>query len=114
MNAGPIVQAAGLFAVTNIDDILILSLSFAQGAGHRGSATRVAVGQYLGFLAILVVAVAAALGATLLPGNLIPYLGLLPLGLGIRAEWRVWTERRRGADTPRSPHRGQAGRRQGS
>ena len=49
MNAGLIVQATGLFAVTNIDDILILSLFFAQGAGHPGSATRVVLGQYLGF-----------------------------------------------------------------
>lgn len=94
MNAGLIVRAAGLFAVTNIDDILVLSLFFAQGAGRHGSATRVVLGQYLGFLAILAVAVAAALGATLLPGNVVPYLGLLPLGLGIRAAWRVRTARR--------------------
>lgn len=34
MNLGIIGQAAGLFAVTNIDDILILALFFAQGAGR--------------------------------------------------------------------------------
>jgi cadmium resistance protein CadD (predicted permease) len=90
-----IAQAAGLFAVTNIDDIVILSLFFAQGAGHRGSTARVVTGQYLGFIAILVVAFAAALGATLLPGAVIPYLGLLPIALGLRAAWRVWTERQR-------------------
>ena len=38
MNPGAIGEAAGLFAVTNIDDIVVLSLFFAQGAGHRGSA----------------------------------------------------------------------------
>ncbi|CAM5721489.1 MULTISPECIES: hypothetical protein [Streptomyces] len=43
----------GLFAVTNIDDILILSLFFAQGAGRHGSARRIVIGQYLGFSAIL-------------------------------------------------------------
>jgi cadmium resistance protein CadD (predicted permease) len=90
-----IAQAAGLFAVTNIDDIVILSLFFAQGAGHRGSTARVLTGQYLGFIAILVVAFAAALGATLLPGAVIPYLGLFPIALGLRAAWRAWTQRQR-------------------
>jgi cadmium resistance protein CadD (predicted permease) len=67
VNAGVIGAAAGLFAVTNIDDIVVLSLFFAQGAGHRGSAARVVAGQYLGFTAILAVAIAAAVGATFLP-----------------------------------------------
>ncbi|WP_420719347.1 hypothetical protein [Streptomyces sp. RTd22] len=37
---GIIGQAAGLFAVTNIDDILILVLFFAQGAGSGGQRRR--------------------------------------------------------------------------
>ncbi|MFD5721580.1 hypothetical protein [Streptomyces sp. NPDC127036] len=37
MDLGIIGQAAGVFAVTNIDDILILALFFAQGADHPGS-----------------------------------------------------------------------------
>ena len=96
LNAGLVAEAVGLFAVTNVDDVVILSLFFGQGAGHRGAARRVVAGQYLGFAAILVVAGAAALGATFLPAAAIPYLGLLPLVLGVRAGWRVWTERRRG------------------
>jgi len=68
VNPGVIGAAAGLFAATNIDDIVVLSLFFAQGAGHRGSAARVVAGQYLGFTAILAVAIAAAVGATFLPG----------------------------------------------
>jgi hypothetical protein len=35
MTAGFIAEAAGLFAVTNLDDIVILSLFFAQGAGQQ-------------------------------------------------------------------------------
>ncbi|MEW2399224.1 cadmium resistance transporter [Streptomyces sp. NPDC046862] len=93
MNLGIVGQAAGLFAVTNIDDILILSLFFAQGAGHRGSARRIVLGQYLGFAAILAVAVAAAFGATFLPESAIPYLGLLPLALGLKAAWQGWRHR---------------------
>ncbi|MER6087541.1 cadmium resistance transporter [Streptomyces bluensis] len=96
MNPGIVGQATGLFAVTNIDDILILSLFFAQGAGHRGSARRVVLGQYLGFAAILAVAVAAAFGATFLPETAIPYLGRLPLALGLKAAWQAW--QRKGDD----------------
>ncbi|MEV4253834.1 cadmium resistance transporter [Spirillospora sp. NPDC049652] len=93
MDLGIIGQAAGLFAVTNIDDILVLALFFAQGAGHRRATRSIAVGQYLGFAAILVVAVAAAFGATFLPEDAIPYLGLLPLALGIKAAVQAWRHR---------------------
>jgi len=50
-------------------------------------------GQYLGVAGILVASVIGALGAGLLPGKVIPYLGLLPLLLGVRAAWRAWRER---------------------
>ncbi|PBC85609.1 Cadmium resistance protein CadD, predicted permease [Streptomyces sp. 2224.1] len=93
MSLGTVGQAAGLFAVTNIDDILVLSLFFAQGAGHRGSGTRIVLGQYLGFAAILAVAVAAAFGATFLPPSALPWLGLLPLALGLKAAWQTWRHR---------------------
>ncbi len=32
-----VLQAIGLFAATNIDDIIVLSLFFARGAGQRGT-----------------------------------------------------------------------------
>ncbi|WP_307080877.1 cadmium resistance transporter [Streptomyces canus] len=98
MNPGIVGQAAGLFAVTNIDDILILSLFFAQGAGHPHSTRRIVIGQYLGFAAILAVAVGAAFGATFLPEAAIPYLGSLPLALGLKAAWQAWKNHRDGED----------------
>jgi cadmium resistance protein CadD (predicted permease) len=93
VDSGVIGRAVGLFAATNIDDMVVLALFFAHGAGHRGSTVRIALGQYLGFVGILAVAVAGAFGATLLPESAIPYLGLLPLALGLRAAWRVWHDR---------------------
>ncbi|MFF3564637.1 cadmium resistance transporter [Streptomyces sp. NPDC002574] len=96
MSPGIIGQPAGLFAVTNIDDILVLALFFAQGAGHRGSTGRIVLGQYLGFAAILAVAVAAAFGATFLPGSAVPYLGLLPFALGLKSAWQAWKDPREG------------------
>lgn len=93
MSLGIIGQAVGLFAVTNIDDSLVLTLFFAQGAWHPASTRRIVLGQYLGFAAILAVAGTAALGATLLPRSAIPYLGLLPLALGLKAARHAWRHR---------------------
>ena len=87
------VQAIGLFLVTNIDDIIVLSLFFARGAGQRGTTTKIVVGQYVGFGGILLASVAVASGAGLfLPKDAIPYFGLIPLLLGALAAWRVWRD----------------------
>ncbi|GAA3763110.1 hypothetical protein HDA32_004605 [Spinactinospora alkalitolerans] len=99
MDLTTIAQAAGLFTVTNIDDIVVLALFFAQGAGHRGSTARIVAGQYLGFTAILAAALAAAFGATFLPEQVRAYFGLLPLLLGLRAAWKLW----RGDDDDDAP-----------
>ncbi|HVT68783.1 MAG TPA: cadmium resistance transporter [Trebonia sp.] len=96
MNAGIAAEAAGLFAATNVDDILVLSLFFGRSAGQRGAARRIVAGQYLGFTALLAVTVAAAYGATFLPEPAVAWLGLLPLALGLRAAWQAWREHRRG------------------
>lgn len=93
MGSGLVVQAVGMFAVTNIDDIVVLALFFGQATGHRHGSAQVALGQYLGFSAILVASVLGALGAGLLPESAIAYLGLVPLLLGVRAAWRVCRER---------------------
>lgn len=96
MNAGIVAAAVGLFAVTNIDDIFVLSLFFGRGAGQRGAARQIVAGQYLGFAALLAIAVAAAYGATFLSESAIAYLGLLPLALGLRAAWQAWRDRKLG------------------
>lgn len=83
-------QAVGLFLVTNIDDIIVLSLFFARGASQRGTTAKIAAGQYLGFGAILAASVLLALGArSFLPESAIPYFGLIPLLLGLLAAWRA-------------------------
>lgn len=86
-----VLQAIGLFIVTNIDDIIVLSLFFARGAGQRGTTARILAGQYLGFGGILAAAVLVTLGAdAFLPPQAIPYFGLVPLFLGIWAAWQAW------------------------
>jgi cadmium resistance protein CadD (predicted permease) len=92
-------QAVALFAVTNIDDIIVLAVLFGQAASRVGC-LRVVLGQYLGFAGILAVAVVGALGAGLLPEAAIPYLGLLPLLLGLRAAWNIWRDDHRTVSNP--------------
>ncbi|GAA3085416.1 cadmium resistance protein CadD (predicted permease) [Kribbella aluminosa] len=93
MELGLLGQAAGMFAVTNIDDMLVLAVFFGQTAGHRPAVLKVVAGQYLGFGATLAVSVVGAFGADLLPEAAIGYLGLIPLLLGVRAAWTVRHDR---------------------
>ena len=80
-----VLQAIGLFLATNVDDIIVLSLFFARGAGQRGSTVRILVGQYLGFVGILAAAVLVSLGAgAFLPPEVIPYIGVyVPVFLSV-------------------------------
>nr|WP_276541262.1 cadmium resistance transporter [Corynebacterium diphtheriae] len=86
-----LLSAIGLFIATNIDDIIVLSLFFARGAGQKGTTLRILAGQYLGFMGILAAAVLVMLGAgVFLPAEAISYFGLIPLALGLRAAWQAW------------------------
>jgi len=64
-----------MFAVTNVDDIVLLALYFGQARGDRAGDRRIVMGQYIGFGAILAVSVLAALGLRLLPESVVAYLG---------------------------------------
>jgi len=76
-------SAIGLFAATNIDDIVVLTVLFL--ASRRGSPRpwQIVAGQYLGFIALVVISVVAALGLTIVPDEWVGFLGLIPLGIGI-------------------------------
>ncbi|MER6442664.1 cadmium resistance transporter [Streptomyces sp. NPDC001185] len=112
MDLGTVEQTAGWFAVTNIDAILTLALFFAQGTDRPGATRHIVLRQYLGSpRAILIAAVAAALGATFLAASAIPYLGLLPLALGLEAAWQAWKGYRDGdAGADGEQRRGRPGR----
>lgn len=80
---GTIAAAIGLFAATNIDDIVVLTVLFL--ATTRGSLKgwQVVLGQYLGFVALVAISVVAALGLTIVPDEWVGFLGLIPLGIGV-------------------------------
>ncbi|MGW3967529.1 cadmium resistance transporter [Amycolatopsis sp. NPDC005003] len=91
MDVGLLGRAAAMFAVTNVDDLVLLAVFFGQAAGRRGE-LKVVAGQFAGFAAILAVSVAGALGAGLLPDGAVRWLGVLPVLLGIRAAWQAWCQ----------------------
>jgi cadmium resistance transport/sequestration family protein len=70
------------FAATNIDDIAILMLFFAQlNATFRPR--HIVVGQYLGFTALILASLPGFFGGLILPRYWIGLLGLIPITIGL-------------------------------
>ena len=93
---GTIAAAVGLFAATNIDDIVVLTVLFLAASRGALPSWKVIVGQYLGFIALVAISVIAAAGLTIVPDEWVGFLGLIPLTIGIYGLIR--TLRRRGDD----------------
>jgi cadmium resistance protein CadD (predicted permease) len=69
--------AAGLFAATNIDDMVVLAvLNASSRAGGRPKRWHIWAGQYTGVAALVIVSLAAGRGLTLVPERWIWLLGL--------------------------------------
>jgi len=75
-----VTAAATTFAATSIDDLILLTLFFA----HRIPTRKIVAGQYLGFGAIIAVALMAIYFTLSFPHKWIRVLGLLPIGIGIK------------------------------
>jgi cadmium resistance protein CadD (predicted permease) len=95
-------------AATTIDDVLVLAVFFGQVNGNRAAIARIVIGEYLGFAAVLAISVIGALGAAQLPSAAIPYLGLVPLLLGLRAAWLAWRRNDSDDDATNAADVGQA------
>ncbi|WP_441414444.1 cadmium resistance transporter [Arthrobacter sp. 2MCAF14] len=84
---GTVLTAAGAFAATNLDDLLVLSVLFLSARTRPvPSLWRIWVGQYIGIGILTVVAAAAALALTPVP---VEWVGLVPLVLGCYALLKV-------------------------
>nr|WP_167537100.1 cadmium resistance transporter [Micromonospora terminaliae] len=78
--------AAGVFAATNIDDIVVLTVFFvAARSTGRPRPWQIVAGQYAGIGALVGVAVVVAAGLLVVPDPWTGLLGLLPIALGVRA-----------------------------
>ncbi|BDZ40029.1 cadmium resistance transporter [Microbacterium suwonense] len=88
-------SAIGLFAATNIDDIVVLTVLFLASSRGKPRPWQIVAGQYLGFITLVVISVIAALGLTIVPDEWVGFLGLIPLGIGI---WTLIRGLRRNGD----------------
>jgi cadmium resistance protein CadD (predicted permease) len=89
MNMSPVIPiaatAAGLFAGTNIDDMIVLGvLNVSSRADGRPKRWQIWAGQYAGTGALTFISLIAALGLTLVPEGWIWLLGWIPITLGLR------------------------------
>lgn len=75
------------FASTNIDDIFILMLFFSETAPSFGT-RHIVWGQYLGFIALLLVSFIGFLGSFVIPREWLGLLGLIPMGIGVGKFWK--------------------------
>lgn len=82
---------------TNIDDIFVLMILLAQAAtGVKG---KLIAGHFLGVCLITVVSMLGAFGLQSLPLKYVGILGLVPIGLGIKA----WLDHKKGSDGDGAP-----------
>jgi cadmium resistance protein CadD (predicted permease) len=96
---GTLATAAVVFAGTNVDDLVVLTVLFLSArATGRPRPAQVWAGQYAGIGALVAVSAAAALGLTVVPDRWVGLLGLVPLALGVKG--LVAAVRARGADEP--------------
>jgi len=86
-----LLSAAGIavvvYASTNIDDLLILAVFFADPRVRIGA---VIAGRFIGLAVLALVSAGAALLAMAVPGEWLALLGLVPLALGLRLLPALW------------------------
>lgn len=75
-----VVLSSTVFVATNVDDIVLLSVLFAD---ERLRARDIVIGQLVGMMALVGVSSMCALTALIVPKGWIALLGLLPLAIGL-------------------------------
>ena len=88
-----IISAVMSFVGTNIDDLFVDTIFFAGVEEGKAQVRRIVIGKYLGIGALVLVSLLGAFGLQLLPGKYIGFLGLVPMGLGIKAGVEYFKER---------------------
>jgi cadmium resistance protein CadD (predicted permease) len=79
-----IALAVAAFAATNVDNLFVLLAFVAEARGHK---RRVIAGQYVGSLALIVIALGLAAMLQSLPQGYVGMLGVLPIGVGLSKAW---------------------------
>lgn len=77
-----IIKAIAIFTVTNLDDIMILTLFFAQ-VNMLFRRRQIVIGQYLGFILLVLASLPGFFGSFLVPTDFLRGLGVIPVIIGI-------------------------------
>ncbi|PZO35438.1 MAG: transporter [Pseudanabaena frigida] len=80
---GTVAIAVTAFTATNIDDILILTIFFAQ-VDRKFRPRHILIGQYLGFAVLILASLPGYFGGLIIDHKWIGLLGLLPIAIGIK------------------------------
>ena len=83
---------------TNIDDIFVMMILLAQAA--KGAKGQIVAGHFLGVGILTVISMLGAFGLQNLPLRYVGILGLVPIGLGIKA----WLDYKKGTDNDDAPN----------
>lgn len=79
----------GIFAGTNIDDVLVLTVLFVSARGGRPRRWEIIAGQTLGFTTLLAASAVIAIVLGAVPDQWIRLLGVVPIGVGLTGLWRT-------------------------
>jgi cadmium resistance transport/sequestration family protein len=75
-------SAIASFIATNLDDMMILTLFFAQENDHS-SKRHIVIGQYLGFTILIIASLPGFFGGLVIQRPVIGLLGFLPIIIGV-------------------------------
>jgi cadmium resistance protein CadD (predicted permease) len=99
-----------LFAGTNVDDMVIISLLSAYAhAGRPPKHWQIWVGQYVGFGVLIGASLALGRGLALAPERFLWVLAIVPFGVGVFGLLSAIRSRRRGEEPKSPPPRGMYG-----
>jgi cadmium resistance protein CadD (predicted permease) len=79
-------QAAGLFISTDLDDVLVLLVFFAD---PRFRIRQIVAGQFLGIAILYAVSVVGSWVSLILSPTVIGLLGLVPITMGLKSAWEL-------------------------
>jgi cadmium resistance protein CadD (predicted permease) len=87
---GVVLGAIGVFAATNVDDVVVVTALFGVARHEERTASdltgsEIVGGQYLGFIALVLVSLVIAVGLLSVEDHWVGLLGLVPIGIGVRA-----------------------------
>ena len=81
-------EAVVLFISTDLDDVVVLLRFFAD---PRFRIRQIVAGQFIGIALLYLVSVVGSWVSLVLPPGVIGLLGLVPITMGLKSAWELWT-----------------------